>query len=84
MKHWKLGVHLLFRTKRFGINNQWTSQFDSLFGVSGKQIMLDLVRVYPIIQNYRMMRFRTIECGFLPEEEARMLWPRYYEKLRHR
>lgn len=82
VQNWKLGVHLLFRTRRFGVNNKWTAPFDSLFGVSRKRIICDILTVRPILRNHKMMRFRAIECGFVPGEESRMLWPGRYRELR--
>jgi hypothetical protein len=33
LSHWKLVLHLLLGTKRFGVNNCWSERFDSLFCV---------------------------------------------------
>jgi len=33
LKDWRLVLHLLFGTKRFGVNNRWTVGFESIFCV---------------------------------------------------
>jgi len=62
-KHWKLGVHLIFRTRRFGVNNKWWGPFDSLFGAKTWKQRLNLH------QNWVMMRFRAGSCYFVNDEE---------------
>ncbi len=66
-EHWKLGVHLLFKTKRFGVNNQWWASFDSLFGA---RRLSDRFR---LIRNYKLMKIRA-KIGFLPEKEYNMIY----------
>lgn len=56
LQNWKLIIHLLFNTYRFGVNNQWWSEFDSMFGKPWYKIRLR--------QNYQCMKFRAIHCGF--------------------
>ena len=65
--HWKEGIHLLFKTKRFGVNNEWWSSFDSMYGLSNIRKLGSILKVKPIIFNYRMMRLRS-DCGFLPQD----------------
>ena len=77
LNNWKLGVHLVFKTRRFGVNNQWWSKFDSVLGVTKKQWLWDIVRIWPIVRNYKLMKFRAIHLGFITPEEAELLWPRY-------
>ena len=68
--HWKLGVHLLFRTKRFGVNNKWRSPFDSIFGRSFKRQLLDVITIRPIMWNYRHMKLRAGSLAhFLTDED---------------
>ena len=61
---WKLIIHLLLGTKRFGVNNQWTSSFDSMFARK-ERLSLSLV-----IRNYRLGKWRAIACGFLTRKEC--------------
>lgn len=68
--NWKLGVHLLFHTKRFGVNNEWWSSFDSwVFGKPTSQIIWDIIKIYPIIKNYRGMKFRAGVLHFMTDEQ---------------
>lgn len=58
----------MFRTKRFGVNNKWWCDFDSRFGISiGKRIRW-LITIRPLIENYKMVRFRATACHFLCDE----------------
>ena len=68
-KHWKIGVHLILGTKRFGVNNEWWSRFDSIFGCSIGRIMWKIVWIRPLIENYRRMKFRAGVCHFMTDEE---------------
>lgn len=72
-KNWKLIIHLLFRTKRFGVNNEWRVNFDSFFGVPVYRMMLDIITIVPILRNYRMMRYRA-QLGFISEETYKALF----------
>jgi hypothetical protein len=69
-KNWKLGMHLMFHTKRFGVNNDWWSLWDSkAFGITTWRIIWDAVRVIPIIQNYKSMRWRAGALHFMTDEQ---------------
>ncbi len=67
--HWKLGVHLALHTKRFGVNNQWWSPFDSILGRPTKEILYGIVTVRPIIINIKAMLIRAYACGLMAPEE---------------
>ncbi len=81
-ENWKLGVHLIFRTKRFGVNNQKWSTFDSMFGVSTRQIWSDIFKIKPILMNWKRMKFRAKAAYFLTDEEYELTFneKRYPEK----
>jgi len=68
-KNWKLGVHLILHTKRFGVNNAWWSRWDSIWGIPTKQILLDIIVVYPLLDNYRFMKFRAGCLHFMTDEQ---------------
>jgi len=70
-KNWKLVIHLLFRTYRFGINNRWWSEFDSMFG-------LPVWQRWHLIRAYKMMRFRACACYFVAKPWK--LFPRYMRR----
>lgn len=75
-KNWKLTIHLLFRTKHFGANNQWWLDFDSYFGWPWYKILIGIITVKPIINNYKGMKFRA-KIGFISEQSFNEIWPNY-------
>ena len=82
LSNWKIVIHLVFRTKRFGVNNEWRSDFDSLFGYSWKKILWMVITVRPFIINYQAMKFRVIACHFLGDEIKRLFGWAEYKKRR--
>lgn len=72
LEHWKIGVHLLFRTKRFGVNNKWWSNFDSLFGWSNRKKLQAILSIKPIIDNYKGMKFRAGALHFTSDGEYKL------------
>jgi hypothetical protein len=81
IENWKQGVHLIFRTKKFGVNNKWWSDFDSIFGLPTSKIIISILTVKPIYDNYRMMKFRAAGCHALSEETNKKLgWHNYWKK----
>ncbi len=75
--HWKLGFHLLFRTKRFGVDNRWWSSFDSMFGYPLWKIALRVILVYPLFREYWSIKARTVGAHLLTPEIRRLLWQRH-------
>ena len=59
LKHWKQGVHLVFRTKRVGVNNRWWCDCDSIFGWSNWRIFFSIITIIPIIENIKQMKLRA-------------------------
>ena len=74
LNHWKIGLHLILRTKRFGVDNRWWSQFDSMWGYPLWKIILRVAMIYPLIQEYRRIKARTIGVHLLSGETCQMLW----------
>lgn len=72
-KNWKLGVHLIFRTKRFGVNNELWSHFDAILGQPFWRIILNIILIRPIIINYQTMKFRATACHFVSDETKKTL-----------
>ena len=74
--HWKLGVHLIFKTKRFGVNNKWWVPFDSLWGTGGPlEIILKTLLIVPLIKNYLALKKRMgYSVGFIPKKEYNLLF----------
>lgn len=75
LENWKMIVHLLFRTQRFGVNNQWWSTFDSIFGWDNKKKIMAVLKVKPLILNYKMMFVRSA-IGFIPYEDFLIITPK--------
>jgi hypothetical protein len=67
--NWKLIIHLLFGTFRFGVDNKWRSSFDSMFSVPWN-------KRYKLIERYKLMRFRA-EIGFISQHDFVDLFPIY-------
>lgn len=65
IKNWKQGVHLIFRTKRFGVNNEWWSNYDSMFGRSIWWRIKAIILVKPLWYELQYMMFRVYACHFL-------------------
>lgn len=67
LRNWKLIIHLLLGTKRFGVNNQRTVGFDSILARK-KKFSIRVIR-----DRYKAVKFRATACGFLTREECRNL-----------
>ena len=67
LKNWKLIVHLTLGTKRFGVNNQWVSSFDSIMARS------EPLSLRGIIWRYRLAKIRAVDFGFLHPETCYQL-----------
>jgi len=72
-KNWKIFLHLLFRTKRFGVNNKKWEEFDSPFGLPTRQIIWRIIRIRPLIEEYKMIKFRAVACHFMTDEEKSLM-----------
>lgn len=55
----EIRISFVLRTKRFGVNNRWWCDFDSMFGVSLHQMVWDAVCIYPLLRNYHWMKLRS-------------------------
>jgi hypothetical protein len=75
LKEWKLLLHLLFLTKHFGVNNEWWSSFSSVGGISIRKRVWNIVRIYPVIRQYKWMKYRAIHLGGLHPSTVDTLWP---------
>lgn len=59
MQYWKMGVHLIFRTKQFGVNNKWWGEGHSIFGKSWMWRIYAILTIRPLILEYRRMKQRA-------------------------
>lgn len=76
-ENWKLSLHLILRTRRFGVNNRWWSDFDSHFGLPLHKVILRVLLVYPIIYEFYCMKFRAVHNYFMSSGELNKLgWNR--------
>lgn len=77
-EHWKLAIHFIFGTYRFGVNDEWWSRFPSIFGVPWYQ------KINPLKMRdcWQGMVFRIFACKFLSEKTATMAFPRTVKRFR--
>lgn len=83
-ENWKVFLHLLLRTKRFGVNNKWWNDFDSLFGLPTYRIILNIILVAPLLEEYKKIKFRATACHFMTDEEKSFVgweWEKVFSKL---
>ncbi|MBF0113095.1 MAG: hypothetical protein HQK74_10225 [Desulfamplus sp.] len=73
IENWKMVIHLLFKTKRFGVNNKLWSERDSIFGVSC------FTGWSQAVKNYKMVKVRAFS-GFIPLNQAIDLFPKHAKK----
>jgi len=66
-KNWKLIIHLIFRTYKFGVNNNWWCEHHSIFG-------LPWYKRFEFLKNYKMMKFRVFACHFLTDDEKKIIY----------
>lgn len=68
-QNWKIFLHLLLRTKRFGVNNKWWNDFDSIFGLPTHKIIWRILTIKPLIIEWKKIKFRAVDCHFMTDEE---------------
>ncbi|GAU08419.1 hypothetical protein [Desulfoplanes formicivorans] len=75
LAHWRIGVHLVLRTRHFGVNNQWwEGRFASVLGKPLWLVLLRMVMVYPLIRDYRFVRVRMTAMGMIHPDESEVLF----------
>ena len=73
-ENWKLIIHIMLRTYRFGVNNEWWCDFNSMFGLP----LYKRFSPKQLIENYKSAKFRALACYFIDDETARVLFPKYF------
>lgn len=68
-KYWKLAIHLILKTKHFGVNNDWWSIHPSPVGWNCGQKLWGIVTLMPIWRNYQSMKVRSC-LGWIPGDDA--------------
>jgi len=74
LKNWKLGFHLLFRTARFGVNNELYARHKSIFAWPWWKIVISCVLIRPIYENWKQMKFRAGACHFMTDEDYKLTY----------
>lgn len=69
IKYWKLAIHLIFKTKHFGVNNLWWAQQPSSIGWHWYQILWGAILIVPIYRNYQSLKVRS-QLGWIPQADA--------------
>jgi hypothetical protein len=72
-KNWKLFTHLLLRTKKFGVNNQWWNKYDSIFGLPTMKIIWRIITIRPLIIEWIKIKFRIVACHFISDEQKQLI-----------
>jgi hypothetical protein len=72
-KNWKLFTHLLLRTKKFGVNNQWWNKYDSIFGLPTMKIIWRIITIRPLIIEWTKIKFRVVACHFISDEQKQLI-----------
>lgn len=75
LKNWKQGTHLVFHTRRFGVNNKWFENFDSMFAWPWYKILWEILTVRPILIELKCVLIRAFALGFLAPKERVHLIP---------
>jgi len=76
-ENWKMIIHLLFGTYRFGVNNELWCQYNSMFGIPWRKRFIPSKIKY----RYEGMRFRAIACYFIPKDKAEKIFSRFIKKI---
>ncbi len=68
--HWKLAVHIIFRTRHFGVNNKLYSKRAVPYGQNLARIILNTLLGFPLWRAFKLMRWRMgPTVGFIPYNE---------------
>lgn len=68
-QYWKLAIHLICKTKHFGVNNEWWSKHPSPVGWSCRKRLWGMLTVMPIVRNYQSLKVRSC-LGWIPGNDA--------------
>ena len=72
LKYWRLGIHLTFKTKHFGVNNLWWQAQPSAIGWHWYQILWGILTIRLIVRNIQSMKVRSC-IGWMPQAECESL-----------
>jgi len=71
--HWKLLVHYLFKTKRFGYNNEWWAKEDFFLGWNFKKQFYSTLKICPI-RNYWYAKWRAAKINAMTNEDFKLAY----------
>ncbi|MGC9385829.1 MAG: hypothetical protein ACP5D0_02700 [Hydrogenovibrio sp.] len=71
-KYWRLAVHLILKTRHFGVNNLWWSQQPSAIGWRWYQQAWGILTIWPIVRNYQSLKVRSC-LGWIPQADCEAL-----------
>ncbi len=73
LAHWRLGVHLVLRTRHFGVNNRWwEGRFASVLGKPLWLVVLRVLLIYPLLRDMHFVRVRMTAMGMVHPDQCRM------------
>jgi len=72
--HWKLLVHYLFRTKRFGHNNEWWAKEDFFLGWNFKKQFWSTLKICPIYKNYWYAKRRAYKVNAMSDKDFELAY----------
>ncbi len=71
LAHWRLGIHLIVRTRHFGVNNRWwEGRFASVLGKPLWQVVARIILIYPLIREARFVRVRMTAMGMVHPDDC--------------
>jgi hypothetical protein len=68
-QYWRLAIHLIFKTKHFGVNNLWWASQPSAIGWHWYQVVFSILTVMPIVRNYQSLKVRSL-LGWISQEDC--------------
>lgn len=72
VKYWRLAIHLILKTKHFGVNNRWWQKQPSAIGWHWHQIVWGILTIRPIMRNIQSLKVRSC-IGWMPQAECKAL-----------
>lgn len=74
LENWKLGVHLIFRTKHFGVDNGWWFRYESLMGWPLWKIIWSVVTIRGFLANVKGVYRRARTAHLIDDESFRLMY----------
>ena len=72
--HWRLLVHYLFRTKRFGYNNEWWAKEDFFLGWGLKKQIFSTLKICPLFGNYWHAKWRACKVNAMTDKDFELAY----------